>query len=380
MVKNIHTINIKIKMLLFVCLILVLSGCSDYKNDLDIDQGRNQNLEDNIILSKQENNDNSNLSIYEEKQEEMQQEDDESSQTILDNDSKNEEIDEDSYLKREEFEFNYASIPSWDENSAYYVVNSNIPFFNLVNISNNIFEFYSGLDRLGRCGVAFANVCEELMPTEPRGEIGSIRPSGWHTENYHDLVEGNYLYNRCHLIAYQLAGENDNVCNLITGTRYLNVQGMLPFENRIEEYVCTSHGHVLYRVTPIFVEDELVARGVLMEAYSVEDQGEGICFNVFCYNVQPGIDIDYSTGESSKSEERTVSDLQLEDNEVDKSHEASELSIDNCDYVLNINTHRFHYPNCDSVYEMKEKNRRAYKGNREELIQNGYISCGRCNP
>lgn len=150
---------------------------------------------------------------------------------------------------------------------------------------------------MGRCGVAFANICIDIMPTEERGEIGMIKPSGWHTVKY-DVVDGKYLYNRCHLIGYQLAGENANPKNLITGTRYLNVEGMLPFENEVADYVKESNNHVLYRVTPIFESDNLVASGVQMEAYSVEDNGEGICFNVFCYNVQPGIVIDYATGES----------------------------------------------------------------------------------
>ena len=183
--------------------------------------------------------------------------------------------------------------------SPYIVINNNLPYFTEADKNcTEAFESYSELDSLGRCGVAYANICQELMPTEERGEIGNVKPSGWHTVNYHEYVEGNYLYNRCHLIGYQLSGENANEKNLITGTRYLNVQGMLPFENEVAEYVENTGNHVLYRVTPIFEGDNLVASGVLMEAYSVEDQGAGVMFNVYCYNVQPGISIDYATGDS----------------------------------------------------------------------------------
>ena len=182
--------------------------------------------------------------------------------------------------------------------SPYVTINENIPYFSEEEYTLDAFEKYSDLDELGRCGVAYANICKEIMPTEKRGEIGSIKPSGWHTVKYNDLIDGNYLYNRCHLIGYQLAGENANEKNLITGTRYLNVTGMLPFENQVDDYVEQTNNHVLYRVTPVFEGDNLVASGVEMEAYSVEDDGEGICFNIFAYNVQPGIIIDYSNGES----------------------------------------------------------------------------------
>lgn len=163
-----------------------------------------------------------------------------------------------------------------------------------------MFETYSSLDALGRCGVAFANVCTDTMPTEPRGEIGSVKPTGWHTVRYDDLIDGMYLYNRCHLIGYQLTGENANERNLITGTRFLNMEGMLPFENMVADYVQETGNHVLYRVTPDFQGNELVARGVQMEGYSIEDNGAGICFNVYAYNIQPGIEIDYLTGDSRR--------------------------------------------------------------------------------
>ena len=185
------------------------------------------------------------------------------------------------------------------DGSAYVEVNGNIPTFtDREKEKVTAFESYSKLDSLGRCGVAYANVCQEIMPTEKRGAIGSVKPSGWHTVKYNDLIDGNYLYNRCHLIGYQLAGENANKKNLITGTRYLNVDGMLPFENQIDDYVEATNNHVLYRVTPVFDGENLVASGVQMEAWSVEDSGKGVCFNVYCYNVQPGITINYATGDS----------------------------------------------------------------------------------
>lgn len=197
------------------------------------------------------------------------------------------------------------SIPPAEEDDstplAYTVLNDNVPLFTEADRNLGVFETYASLDDLGRCGTAFANIGPELMPTEPRGEIGSVQPSGWHTVRYDDLIDGNYLYNRCHLIGYQLAGENANECNLITGTRYLNNEGMLPFENMVADYVQETGNHVLYRVTPDFRGEELVARGVEMEAYSLEDDGAGICFHVYVYNVQPGIVIDYATGESQRA-------------------------------------------------------------------------------
>ena len=186
------------------------------------------------------------------------------------------------------------------EGEAYWVVNNNQPYFtDEEKQQTEAFEEYSELDELGRCGVAYANICIELMPTEERGEIGHIKPSGWHTVKY-DSVDGKYLYNRCHLIGFQLAGENANKLNLITGTRYFNTEGMLPFENMVDDYVERTENHVLYRVSPIYEGQNLVASGVQIEAWSVEDAGEGICFCVYIPNVQPGITIDYATGESKE--------------------------------------------------------------------------------
>lgn len=190
-----------------------------------------------------------------------------------------------------------SNIPAYS-GSPYVAVNNNIPFFIDNEMTTTSFETYSDLDNLGRCGVAYANVCTEIMPTEERGTIGQVKPSGWHTVKY-DIVSGKYLYNRCHLIGYQLSAENANTKNLITGTRYLNTEGMLPFENMVADYIKETNNHVLYRVTPMFDGNNLVASGVLMEAKSVEDNGDGILFNVYCYNVQPGITIDYATGDSA---------------------------------------------------------------------------------
>lgn len=193
--------------------------------------------------------------------------------------------------------YDLSSIPEFNGKDAYVVLNNNEPNFTKEDMTTKSFEKYSKLDELGRCGVAFANVGKDIMPTEKRGKIGQVKPTGWHTVKY-DCVDGKYLYNRCHLIGYQLTGENANRENLITGTRYLNIDGMLDFENAIDDYVEKTGNHVLYRVTPVFKGKELVCRGVQMEGLSVEDNGKGIKFNVFAYNAQPGVEIDYATGES----------------------------------------------------------------------------------
>lgn len=191
---------------------------------------------------------------------------------------------------------NLDEIPEYID-EIYVIINNNIPYFDESEYTTVHFERYSDLDEKGRCGVAYANICTEIMPTGERGDISDVEPTGWKQEKY----DGEYLYNRCHLIGYQLAGENANDRNLITGTRYFNVEGMLPFENEVAEYIDNNpNNHVLYRVTPIFEGDNLLAEGVQIEAYSVEDEGKGICFNVFVHNVQPGIHIDYATGENWK--------------------------------------------------------------------------------
>lgn len=187
-------------------------------------------------------------------------------------------------------------IPSFS-GEPYVVLEDNIPDFSENELTTEAYETYSPRDFRGRCQVARACIGEELMPTEERGSINEVTPSGWENEKY-DFVDGGFVYNRCHLIGFQLTGENANARNLITGTRYLNVEGMLPFENAVAEYIEDTGNHVLYRVTPIYDDYNLVASGVQMEAYSVEDDGEGICFDVYCYNVQPGVEIDYATGEN----------------------------------------------------------------------------------
>lgn len=249
---------------------------------------------------------------------------------------------------------------------AYVTVNGNVPFFSNVEITDQSFETYSPLDELGRCGVAFACVGQDLMPTEERGSIGQIKPSGWHLVKY-DCVDGKYLYNRCHLIGYQLTAENANERNLITGTRYLNIEGMLPFENQIADYVQQTDNHVLYRVTPIFEGDNLLASGVLMEGYSVEDSGTGICFCVYAYNVQPGVQIDYATGESALAD-------------ASFSEPTEQKPPEGLIYVLNNNTNKFHRPSCSSVENIKASNREDYSGSREALIEQGYAPCKICMP
>ena len=193
--------------------------------------------------------------------------------------------------------FNLNDLPEFDGKNPYIIINNNEPEFPEEDFNTKSFEKYSELDSLGRCGVAYANVSKDTMPTEARGDISKVKPTGWHAVKY-DCVEGKYLYNRCHLIGYQLTAENANKQNLITGTRYLNVEGMLAFENQVADYVKTTNGHVLYRVTPIFEENNLVANGVQMEAKSVEDRGEKVKFNIYAYNVQPNIKINYLTGSS----------------------------------------------------------------------------------
>lgn len=287
--------------------------------------------------------------------------------------------------------FSLREIPAYS-GTPYTEVNGNQPYFTEEELTTQSFETYSELDSLGRCGVAYANVGQDLMPTEPRGEIGAVKPTGWHLVKY-DNVDGKYLYNRCHLIAYMLAAENANPQNLITGTRYLNVQGMLPFETKVCDYVKNTGNHVLYRVTPIFDGDNLLADGVLMEAYSVEDAGEGISFCVFAYNVQPGIGIDYATGdnwaEGSGTYQSTVASVAEEtpvpqpetDTAVQITPESSApQESQGITYVLNTNTKKFHYPTCSSVDDMKEKNKQIYTGSREEVINMGYVTCKRCNP
>ena len=246
------------------------------------------------------------------------------------------------------------------------MIDDNQPSFTASELTTSSFESYAPLDSLGRCGVAYACISTDLMPAdgEKRGSISEVKPSGWVTAKY-DFVDGKYLYNRCHLIGWQLTAENANRSNLITGTRYMNVDGMLPFENMVADYIKETGSHVMYRVTPVFSGDDLVAQGVQMEAYSVEDDGDGICFNVFCYNVQPGVTIDYADGTNHLSDK----DAQADSSTVDtaSSH-----------YVLNTSSKKYHDPSCSAVGKMSEKNRRDFTGTQAELEKEGYTPHTSC--
>ncbi len=247
------------------------------------------------------------------------------------------------------------TIPDYN-GDAYVVLNDNVPLFTEDELSSISFEFYSPLDLLGRCGAATASIGRDIMPTEERESIGSVKPSGWQIAKY-DFVDGKYLYNRCHLIGFQLTGENANEQNLITGTRYLNTEGMLPFENMVAEFVKDTDMHVMYRVTPIFKGANLIASGVQMEAVSVEDGGAGLSFHVYCYNVQPGVDIDYATGNN------TLAEAAENDTEA---------------YILNTNSKRIHKPTCEAASTISEHNRKHYTGDISKLLNDGYSRCGSC--
>lgn len=265
----------------------------------------------------------------------------------------------------------FSSCTMQDENRAFITVNENVPQFEENEITTESFETYSDLDDLGRCGPAIACIGKDLMPTEERGAIGQVKPSGWQMAKY-DIVDGKYLYNRCHLIGYQLSGENANEKNLITGTRYMNMEGMLPFENMVATYIEETDNHVMYRVTPIFTENNMLADGVQIEAFSVEDNGKGISFNVFVYNMQPGIEINYLDGtsklESDSDFEETVEKQNIQSNKNDTI------------YILNTNTLKFHSKDCSSIKDIKPRNKESYNGTKAWLIDNGYSSCGICNP
>lgn len=288
-------------------------------------------------------------------------------------------------------------IPAYSGQAAIEI-NQNVPGFTESDYTTEAFEQYSPLDGLGRCGIAYACVGEEIMPTEERGAIGMVKPSGWHTVKY-DFVDGKYLYNRCHLIAYMLSGENANTENLITGTRYMNTEGMLPYENQVADYVHDTGNHVLYRVTPVYEGDNLVASGVEIEASSVEDKGKSLSFHVYCYNVQPGVTIDYATGDSALAEDLATESVQetAQETSVADGKQSSENAVaavqeetsaeqdgghakEEQDYVLNKNTKKFHYPWCSSADDIKKKNRKDFTGTREEVISQGYVPCKRCNP
>ena len=271
--------------------------------------------------------------------------------------------------------FSLEDIPEFS-GEPYVVLEDNQPAFTQEDLTAGSFEEYTPLDVLGRCGAAFAMVGLDTMPTRDRESISQVKPSGWQTAEYDtDLVDGGYLYNRCHLIGFQLTGENANEENLITGTRYLNVEGMLPFENLVADYVKETGNHVLYRATPVFSGTELVARGVELEALSVEDSGDGVCFHVYCYNNQPGITIDYATGDSWLS----GTDSQASGAPESGSSQSGDVPEEQ-HYILNTSSKKFHRPDCSGVTNMSPSNRQYYTGTRQSLLDQGYSPCGTCNP
>ncbi len=250
-------------------------------------------------------------------------------------------------------------IPAWD-GEPWLIVDDNTPGFTEADLTTEAFERYSALDALGRCGSAYACVSQALLADENRGSLASVTPTGWVNREY-DFIDGKYLYNRCHLLGFQLTGNDASKRNLITGTRYLNIQGMLPYENQVADHVKENGHHVLYRVTPRFRENELVCRGVQMEAYCVEcGSDDPFMFHVFCYNVQPGVLIDYETGESEFSEIGLGSEKKT--------------------YILNTASKKFHDPKCANAESISGKNREKLKCTREELIYRGYEPCGVCKP
>ncbi len=265
-----------------------------------------------------------------------------------------------------------STVPAYN-GSPFAVVLDNLPFFAASEITATAFESYSQLDALGRCGAALASCGKEIMPKEgeERGSISSIKPSGWVQAQY-DIVSGKYLYNRCHLIGWQLSAENANKKNLITGTKYINVEGMLPFENMVADYIKETGNHVMYRITPHYHGTDLVASGVQMEAYSVEDGGEGICFNVYCYNVQPGIKIDYATGQSAL----TVTAPPTTTTKAPTT--TTKASAENLSFILNTNTKKAHRTSCASAAKIAEKNRKEYTGTTSSVEAMGYALCKNC--
>ncbi|WP_022769118.1 DNA/RNA non-specific endonuclease [Butyrivibrio sp. NC2007] len=278
-------------------------------------------------------------------------------------------------------------ISTYDGNASVEL-SKNVPGFTMDEITTKSFESYGDRDKLGRVTTAYACIGQDLMPKEERQSIGDVRPTGWKQNKYPGLVDSDppYLYNRCHMIGFQLTGENANEKNLVTGTRYMNVDGMLPYENEVASYIHKTGNHVMYRVTPVFTGKNLLCDGVQIEAYSVEDKGKGVSFNVFCYNVQPGVTIDYKDG-SNKADPNHKKVVSADEfvitggntgTSVDRS---APLQTDReATYILNKNSKKFHLPTCDSVTDMKEKNKEYSTKTREEMIADGYDPCKRCNP
>ncbi len=275
----------------------------------------------------------------------------------------------------------------------YFVVNDNVPDFYVWQITTEAYIKFSPLDDLGRTGAGMACLGPETLAESGREQTGNVKPSGWHTVRYDDLIEDKYLYNRAHVIAFMLSGDSKTPENLFTGTRHLNVGSMLQYEIIIDDYIKATGNHVIYRSTPIYRDNDLVATGVQLEAWSVEDSGKGVCFNVVAYNIQPGVIIDYTTGDSEldpdylKANDNDtiilpemgvavsgIGDRAIQ-NDADQTPEEPAIT-----YVLNTNSLKFHYPTCSSVSTIKDKNRRDFYGTRDELIAMGYDPCGRCHP
>jgi len=285
----------------------------------------------------------------------------------------------------ERYSIDVNAIPAFS-GTPYFEVNSNIPIFDRTEKTTEAFEHYSSLDRLGRCGVAFVNVCKAIMPTVEQGDNSEVIPKGWNDAAY-DFIDGSALYYRSQLIDFQLSGENANIKNLITGTRYLDIEGMQPFENKVAEYVQGTNKHVLYRVTPIYNGDNLVASGVLMEAQSVEDNGKDLSYCVYCYNAQPGVAIDYATGSSSADGTIASPAAEAAPETAPAEEAAPETNVQQPaqttpvhDYVLNTSTRKFHLPKCGTIKNMKDANKQLYTGSREDLINQGYSPCEKCDP
>lgn len=273
-----------------------------------------------------------------------------------------------------------SSIPAYS-GTAYVTINNNKPSFSSAELTTKGYEKYSPLDNLNRCGVAIASCGKEIMPdaNDERGSISSIKPSGWNQAKY-DGISGGWLWNRCHLIGWQLSAENANRENLITGTRYMNISGMLPFENMVADYIRETGNHVAYRITPIYKGNNLVCSGVQMEAYSIEDNGDGIEFNVYCYNVQPGININYEDGSSSSQNgSNNTTSSSNPTTSVEKNTNTNE-NTGSTKYVLNTNTKKFHYPSCGSAGRIAAKNYAESNESRDSLIAQGYSPCGNCDP
>ena len=294
-----------------------------------------------------------------------------------------------------------AANPTVDEGD-YVEIDGNTPSFTVDDATTDAFQSFSQLDRLGRCGTAYACLGPETLPTDVRGDISEIHPSGW-VQNFYDFIEGESLYNRSHLIAHCLSGQDANERNLITGTRHFNADVMEPIEAMVLDYIERTGNHVLYRVTPVFEGDELVARGVQIEALSMEDGGQGVSLNVFLRNIQPGVAIDYATGNNWADEAATAGSWSASAtasgwntgsaaagaaplvpiSAAATTSQADDASTDTpatVTYVVNKNTGKFHYPSCSSVPKIKAKNRMDSNQTRDELIAQGYVPCKNCNP